>query len=58
MLTGSESGLVRLYNFEDAGIDGGGDNTSYSNTQDLTGNYNGSLSNFLRNGGQSNWVPF
>jgi hypothetical protein len=58
MFTGTETGLMRLYTFEDSGIDAGADNTAFSSTQDFTGNYNASLSNFVRNGGQSNWVPF
>jgi|GEM_PF-729684 len=58
ILTGTESGLLRYYNFEDAGINAGGDNTAYSSTIDVSGNVNGVLSNFNKTGALSNWVPY
>jgi len=57
-LVGNESGLMRYYNFEDAGVTPGGNNTAFSSTDDVTNNYNGSLSGFTLNGATSNWVPF
>lgn len=57
-LTGTESGLVRYYNFEDAGVTGGGNNTAYSTTDDVTNNYNANLYNFTLNGPTSNWAPY
>lgn len=54
-LTGSESGLVAYYNF-DQGI-AAGNNTGLTTLNDLTTNNNdGTLNNFTLNGSTSNWV--
>ncbi|MBL7943032.1 MAG: hypothetical protein JNM00_09715, partial [Flavobacteriales bacterium] len=58
LLTGSESGLVRCYNFEDVGVVPAGNNTSFSATDDLTNNYNADLNGFDKLGVSSNWVPY
>ncbi|MBL7942694.1 MAG: hypothetical protein JNM00_08000, partial [Flavobacteriales bacterium] len=58
VLTGTEPGLVRYHNFEDAGAIAGGDNTALTITDDLTNNYDGQLNNFNRSGASSNWVSY
>ncbi|MFK7946914.1 MAG: LamG-like jellyroll fold domain-containing protein [Saprospiraceae bacterium] len=54
-LTGTESGLIAYYNFNQ-GI-AGGTNTGVTTLTDLTGNGNdGTLTNFALTGSTSNWV--
>lgn len=53
-LTGTESGLIAYYNFNQ-GISGG-NNPTVTSLQDLTNNYNGNLQNFTLNGLNSNWI--
>jgi len=54
-LTGSESGLIAYYNFNQG--ESGGNNPTVTNLQDLTPNgYIGNLTNFTLNGQVSNWV--
>lgn len=54
-LTGSESGLLAYYNFNQ-GV-AGGNNAGVTTLNDLTSNnHDGTLQNFALNGGSSNWV--
>ena len=57
-LTGSESGLIAYYNFEEGAPNGDNSATGGNITQvlDQAGSYNGSVNNFTRTGSSSNWV--
>jgi hypothetical protein len=56
-LTGSETGLVGLYNFNDAGIIAEGSNTGKTTALDLAGiPDNATLTGFALTGTTSNWV--
>jgi hypothetical protein len=56
-LTGSETGLVGLYNFNDASINAGGSNAGRTTALDLAGTAdNATLTGFGLTGTTSNWV--
>jgi hypothetical protein len=56
-LVGNEAGLVGLYNFDDAGINAGGNNAGRTTVLDLAGTAdNATLTGFALTGTTSNWV--
>lgn len=55
-LTGNEPGLVRYFDFDQPGVNAGGDNSSVTKLIDKTGNGDGTIINFTLNGETSNFV--
>ncbi len=54
--SGGESGLVAAYNFNPAGVTPGGDNTSLTTLNDLTGDYPGTLFGFPLTSTTGNYI--
>lgn len=53
---GTETGLVFAYDFNPVGVVPGGDNTTLTTINDLSGTYNGTLTGFTLNGTTSNYI--